>query len=326
MPETPEMPEELPLADEAAAIGDATPSAPEGEAHPAVEAGEIAAEETAAPEISQFHPNEVATREETPVFEVHAPHEAVHSWKDVLVHIAIIVVGLLIALGLDEAAQYVHHRREVAEVREELRAEREVNKQLFERETATWRWEAAELENNLMVLAYLKEHPGTPDEKLPGSLAWFRDSAGYREAAWDAAQSSGVTSLMPQEEVEGYEHTYHELKAISDAEALMWESMINAFRYQLTDTRLSRLGPAQIAEITTLTQITFTKLWLEGEALEYTAIEFRDFPPSITVDELWRVLRLPSEREREQNPAYALTIERMRAAGFVLPAEFGAKH
>jgi hypothetical protein len=289
----------------------------EGESIPSDEAVSASAE------AGETH--EVEAKEDEAMLDVHPAHHAASSWKEFFIHIATIVLGLLIAVGLEQAVEWVHHRREVAEVREELRAEREVNKELFQRETATWRWEAVELENNLMVLAYLKEHPGTPDEKLPGSLAWFRDSAGYREAAWDAAQSSGVTSLMPREEVEGYEHTYHELKAISDAEALMWESMINAFRYQLTDTRLSRLSPAQIAEITTLTQITFTKLWLEGEALGYTAIEFRDFPPSITVGELWGVLRLPSEAERERNPAYATTIERMRAAGFVMPAEFGAE-
>jgi len=306
MAEIPEMPEELPLAEEAAVIAGATTTLRGGEA---VETAQV-------PETA---------KEETPVIDVHDAHHAASSWKEFFVHIATIVLGLLIAVGLEQGVEWVHHRREVAAVREELRSEREVNKELFQRETTTWRWEAVELENNLRVLAYLKEHPGTADERLPGSLAWFRDAAGYREAAWDAAQSSGVTSLMPREEVEGYELTYHELKAISDAEGLMWESMINAFRYQLTDTRLSRLSPAQIAEITTSTQIAFTKLWLEGEALEYTAIEFRDFPPSITVGELWGVLRLPSEAEREQNPAYAATIERMRASGFVLPLQFTAE-
>ena len=40
---------------------------------------------------------ETVKEEVTPVIEVHEPHEGVHSWKDALIHIAIIVVGLLIA-------------------------------------------------------------------------------------------------------------------------------------------------------------------------------------------------------------------------------------
>ena len=62
--------------------------------------------------------------------------------------------------------------------------------------------------------------------------------------------------------------------------------MNDASRYELTDNRLSHLSPAQIAEITTLTQIALTKHWLEGVALENTARKFKDFPPSITSDEL----------------------------------------
>jgi hypothetical protein len=73
--------------------------------------------------------------------------------------------------------EYFHHRREVTEVREELRGEREANKGSFGSETTHWRWETAELENNLMVLAYLQKHSGTPDEKLPGSLVWFHESS-----------------------------------------------------------------------------------------------------------------------------------------------------
>jgi hypothetical protein len=36
----------------------------------------------------------------TPMLDVHAPHQTVHTWKDFLVHIAAITNGLLIALGL----------------------------------------------------------------------------------------------------------------------------------------------------------------------------------------------------------------------------------
>ena len=35
------------------------------------------------------------------MLDVHAPHEAVHSWKAFFVHIAAISIGLLLALGLE---------------------------------------------------------------------------------------------------------------------------------------------------------------------------------------------------------------------------------
>ena len=86
------------------------------------------------------------------MLDVHPAPHAAGSWKEFFIHIATIVLGLLIAVCLEQTVEYFHHRREVEEVREELRDERESNKRSFTSETTNWRWETAELENNLMVL------------------------------------------------------------------------------------------------------------------------------------------------------------------------------
>jgi hypothetical protein len=301
MPETPDIPEEFPLADVAAVPAEATPPLSEGETPESAETAHV-------PETAKEH--------ET-MLEVHPAHHAASSWKEFFIHIATIVLGLLIAVGLEQAVEYFHHRREVAEVREELRGERETNKNSFTSETTHWRWETAELENNLMILAYLQKHPGTPDEKLPGSLVWFHESSSPSQAVWDAAKNSGVISLMNREEVEQYEDTYNQLKRIDDARSLTYDAMNDASRYELTDSRLSHLSPAQIGETTTLTQIALTKHWLEGVALENTARKFKDFPPSITSDELSQVRNRKNVAEGMKDPAFALTISRMKAAGYV---------
>jgi hypothetical protein len=93
--------------------------------------------------------------------------------------------------------------------------------------------------------------------------------------------------------------------------------MNDASRYEFTDSRLSHLSPAQIDEITTLTQIALTKHWLEGVALENTARKFKDFLPSITSDELSQVRNRKNVAEAMQDPSFALTISRMKAAGYV---------
>jgi hypothetical protein len=64
-----------------------------------------------------------------PMLEVHAPHQAVHTWKDFLVHIAAIAIGLLLALALERFAEYVHERRQLAEARRELAMEVRENQQ-----------------------------------------------------------------------------------------------------------------------------------------------------------------------------------------------------
>ena len=301
MPETPDIPEELPLADVAAVPAQATSPLSESETAERAEAAHV-------PE---------AAKEQETMLEVHPAHHAASSWKEFFIHIATIVLGLLIAIALEQTVEYFHHRREIAEVREALWGEREANKDSFRSETTHWRWETAELENNLMVLAYLQKHPGTTDEKLPGSLLWFHASAPNTQAAWDAAKNSGVTSLMHREEVEQYEDAYNQLKRIDDARSLAYDAMNDASRYELTDSRLSHLSPVQIGETTTLTQIALTKHWLEGVALENTARKFKDFPPSITSDELSRVRSRKNVAEGMKDPAFALTISRMKAAGYV---------
>jgi hypothetical protein len=121
MPEIPDIPKNRPPADPAVMPAEATSPLSKGET----------------PESAKTaHVPEMAKEQET-MLDVHPAHHAASSWKEFFIHIATIVLGLLIAIGLEQAVEYFHHRREVAEVREELRGEREANKGAFYRRPAT---------------------------------------------------------------------------------------------------------------------------------------------------------------------------------------------
>ena len=50
------------------------------------------------------------TAEEQPVIDdIHPPHQAAHSWRDIFVHLATITVGLFIALSLEGCVEWQHH-------------------------------------------------------------------------------------------------------------------------------------------------------------------------------------------------------------------------
>src|SRR5487761_2568802 len=102
---------------------------------------------------------EILNDEVTPMIEVHAPHESVHTWKDVLIHIGIITVGLLLAIGLEQGVEYFHHRHQVSETREALKAEREVNIHYYASETEEIQRMIPLLRMNLAVYQYLRKHP-----------------------------------------------------------------------------------------------------------------------------------------------------------------------
>ena len=252
------------------------------------------------------------------MLDVHPAHHAATTWRDFFVHIATIVLGLIIAVGLEQTVEFFHHRHQIAETRELLRNEREVNKQTFARETKSFRIVTVELQNNLQVLAYLQYHPGTPDEKLPGALLWLHGGPLYESAAWDAAQSSGVTSLMPREEAAENASLYAQFRKISESNRETWLAINDAERYSLIDSRLSNLTPAQIAEITTLTQIALTKHFINGLDLQNLADKFKDFP-SVTLAELFQLHHNPTQAELLQNPAYLQTLSRLEAVGFKDP-------
>ncbi len=55
--------------------------------------------------------------------EIHGPDKAVHSWKDFGIHIAIVTIGILIALSLEGVRETVHEHRLVRDARDTFRVE-----------------------------------------------------------------------------------------------------------------------------------------------------------------------------------------------------------
>ncbi len=94
------------------------------------------------------------------MLDVHPPHEAAHTWKDFFIHIATIVVGLCIAIGLEQIVEFFHHRHEVRDTREKLHQERLENHRQLGIETAAWRVEVAALKNNMLVCSICRSIPG----------------------------------------------------------------------------------------------------------------------------------------------------------------------
>lgn len=57
------------------------------------------------------------------MLEVHAPHAAPRNWKDFFAQIATIVIGLLLAVGIEQTVEYFHHQSQAAVFEESLRAD-----------------------------------------------------------------------------------------------------------------------------------------------------------------------------------------------------------
>ncbi len=62
------------------------------------------------------------------MIDIHAPHERTHSWTDFLIHIATIVVGLFIAIGLEQTVELIHRSHQRHQLEADLRIEAENNR------------------------------------------------------------------------------------------------------------------------------------------------------------------------------------------------------
>jgi hypothetical protein len=253
----------------------------------------------------------------TPMLDVHPVHGAIHGWRDFLLHILIIAIGLGLAISAQQAVEYLHHRHQVADVRRALAQERAENRRTLARQTRAWHWAIAELENNLQVLRYLRQHPGTPQEQLPGVLIWHTSALTFTTAVWDAARENGVAALMPREELEGYSDLYKALDREWQMAIAATMAVLDAERYNLSDADPAHLSPAQIDAEIELLLTALDKHWLVGTEMRNLVDYFPDFPPSVTDGELAQLRHAADEETlKKLGPARALTMQRLRAAGY----------
>jgi len=145
--------------------------------------------------------------------EVHAPHEGINTWRGFALHIATVFIGLLLALGLEQTVEYVHHRHAIREARDALAAEHQENVRRYHDNVRAHLLRLANQYSDQRVLRYLLAHPGTPQDKLPGVMTFGEITlAEPVEAAWSTVERSEVASLLPPAELRDLATEYRELE------------------------------------------------------------------------------------------------------------------
>lgn len=101
-----------------------------------------------------------------PMLDVHAPHETARTWKDFLVHIAAISIGLLIALGLEATVQWIHHRHQAQQALELLKQEIDRNRITLKNDMRSGDIQERNHRAALAVLHRLRSSTLRPDDRL----------------------------------------------------------------------------------------------------------------------------------------------------------------
>jgi hypothetical protein len=229
------------------------------------------------------------------MLDVHAPHEGIHTWKAFLIHIATIVVGLVIAVGLEQTVEYFHHRHQVAEVRESLLIERRINANRFSVLTDEFHRFVPVLEANLRIFRYLRVHPNALTAQLPGKLDWLALSISFVDTAWKTAQQSTILQYMPREEVMRDDVLYSGLHALDRRIDAAQAALNNARRFSIVDPDASHLSAAQIDRQIDLTAEVLLQYALAARTGKNLAGYYPDFSHSPTRDDVYGILHATTD-------------------------------
>jgi hypothetical protein len=146
------------------------------------------------------------------MLDVHAPHESAHSWKDFFIHIATIVVGLLIAIGLEQTVEFIHHRHQAREGLELLRREAEANSKVLQINAVVLALTEREHRADIGVIQRLQA--GAP--RAGDRLIFVRPYEELSSSAWKVVHESSAAAFIPRELMTLYDRLYEDQQFISE--------------------------------------------------------------------------------------------------------------
>jgi hypothetical protein len=174
----------------------------------------------------------------SPMLDVHAPHESIHTWKSFLFHIATIVIGLFIAVGLEQTVEFFHHRQ----IREQL------EDQMREVFAGDIQSDAASIEQldgfreylfqvRAAIIARLdgRQEPAPPATTDP-RMATFTTFPTL--APYDAAKENGTVAYLPTARIRIYNRVafQRELAATAREHWFGGLAILAAFNERYTDS------------------------------------------------------------------------------------------
>ncbi len=149
------------------------------------------------------------------MIDVHSPTEPVHGWRDFLLHLLTITIGLGIALSLEGCVEWRHHRHLVHEAEASLQGEIKTNAGNIAGALDDVRKEQATLKGDVEILQRIIANPKVKNyEEFTVGLRVRT----FEDVSWKTAQSTGALGYMPYEQAHEYANLYSQQDEIYVAE------------------------------------------------------------------------------------------------------------
>ena len=196
------------------------------------------------------------------MLDVHAPHASIQTWRGFFIHIVTITIGLLIAIGLEQCVEGLHHLHQRHQLQHDLLEEAKRNRDILaldlgiESQSAWFR----------VLLAATASISGSgqttialpPMPCIPGTLGANGLDANIKskyfapsDAVWVTARDAGLIIRLPVEDARMYArlaHNYDLQAAARDRFAAACE------RVDSLHTRYASTSPDKTGEVWAINQ------------------------------------------------------------------------
>jgi hypothetical protein len=143
------------------------------------------------------------------MLDVHAPEHAAHSWRDFLIHIATICVGLLIAIAIEQCVEALHHHHQREDLEHQMYVESVQNLDLVRAQILFARQRRNYLYACIRALQAATPSNGKLLVTLPVNDVFFPAASqglliSPSRGTWTIAQAAGTVALLPPEKAKVY--------------------------------------------------------------------------------------------------------------------------
>jgi hypothetical protein len=150
------------------------------------------------------------------MLDVHPPHHSPNTWRDFFIHIATIVIGLLIAIGLEQTVEWLAHRHERSELIENMHVQAERNLPILQEDMHGVEIHLDWLHSAIEQLQDAPLKDGVVTITLPAHLATTPAREPSR-AVWSVAKSNGTAALLPENLSEVYDRLEYDAENCDEA-------------------------------------------------------------------------------------------------------------
>jgi len=133
------------------------------------------------------------------MLDVHVPHPT-HTWKDFFIHIATITVGLLIAIGLEQTVEAIHHHHQREFLEEQMLQEAEGNLKVIQPQSEFSQKMIGDLVAREKALSNAPANGNGVAVTFPANSLWIPDVPiliSPSRGTWTVAKAAGTIALLP---------------------------------------------------------------------------------------------------------------------------------